>query len=65
MFCKIDDTNCLIAKHALNFLADVDNEMEVAVVGHYNRRKQFVISKYAVMGKTKIMMEIEMLNSVR
>lgn len=63
VFCKIDNTNCLIAKHVLNFLADVDDEMEIAVAGYYNRRKQFIISKYAVIGKTKIMMEMDMIKN--
>lgn len=59
VFFKIDGQSCLIAKHSLSFLADVEDGMKVAVAGHYNRRKQFVVTKYAVIGKTKIMMEIE------
>ncbi|OJG31285.1 hypothetical protein RV00_GL001966 [Enterococcus devriesei] len=31
--------------------------MRIAVGGDYNGRKQFVVKKYAVIGKTKIMME--------
>jgi hypothetical protein len=32
-----------------------------AKAGRYNIRKQFVVKKYAVIGKTKIMMEFEMM----
>ena len=62
VYFKLDDTSCLIAGHSLNFLADVEDGMKIAVGGHYNDRKQFVVSKYAVIGKTKIMMEFELLN---
>lgn len=61
LFFKLDDVSCLIASHSLNFLADVEDGMRIAVGGHYNDRKQFVVSKYAVIGKTKIMMEFEMM----
>jgi hypothetical protein len=42
-------------------LADVEDGMRIAVAGEYNSRKQFVVKKYAVIGKTKIMMEFEMM----
>ncbi len=58
VYFKLGDTSCLIANHSLNFLADVDNGMRIAVAGEYNSRKQFVVKKYAVIGKTRIMMEI-------
>ncbi|MFR4752458.1 MAG: hypothetical protein ACLT90_10980 [Enterococcus raffinosus] len=62
VYFKLDDTSCLIAGHSLNFLADVEDGMRIAVVcGEYNSRKQFVVKKYAVIGKTKIMMEFEMM----
>ncbi|WP_407856956.1 hypothetical protein [Enterococcus hailinensis] len=61
LFFKLDDVSCLIASHSLNFLADVEDGMKIAVGGHYNDKKQFVVSKYAVIGKTKIMMEFEMM----
>nr|DAL94050.1 MAG TPA: hypothetical protein [Caudoviricetes sp.] len=61
VYFKLDDTSCLIAGHSLNFLADVEDGMRIAVAGEYNSRKQFVVKKYAVMGKTKIMMEFEMM----
>lgn len=56
---SLDGVNCLIATHSLNFLADVDENMQVVVAGEYNSRKQFVVRKYGVIGKTKIMIEFE------
>ena len=56
---SLDDVNCLIATHSLNFLADVDEGMQIVVAGEYNSRKQFVVRKYSVIGKTKIMIEFE------
>jgi hypothetical protein len=56
---SLDDANCLIATHSLNFLADVDKGMQIVVCGEYNSRKQFVVKKYSVIGKTKIMIEFE------
>ena len=56
---SLDGTNCLIAAHSLNFLADVDEGMQVVVAGEFNDRKQFVVKKYSVIGKTKIMIEFE------
>ncbi|MBU5357235.1 hypothetical protein KQI19_03625 [Enterococcus gallinarum] len=59
---SLDNVNCLIAAHSLNFLADVDEGMQIVVAGEYNDRKQFVVRKYSVLGKTKIMIEFESLN---
>ncbi|MFS1020240.1 hypothetical protein ACFC9N_13110 [Enterococcus casseliflavus] len=56
---SLNNINCLIAAHSLNFLADVDEGMQVVVAGEYNSRKQFVVKKYGVIGKTKIMIEFE------
>lgn len=56
---SLNNVNCLIAKHSLNFLADVDEGMQIVVTGEYNSRKQFVVKKYSVIGKTKIMIEFE------
>lgn len=56
---SLDGVNCLIAAHSLNFLADVDEGMRIVVTGEYNDRKQFVVKKYSVIGKTKIMIEFE------
>ena len=63
VYFKLDDTSCLIAGHSLNFLADVEDGMNVVVAGDYNKRKQFIVKKYAVIGKTKIMMEFDMVKA--
>lgn len=55
----IGTTNCLIAKHSLNFLGDVKEGMSVVVGGQWNARKQFVVQKYAVYGKTRIMLDMD------
>lgn len=62
VFFKLDDQPCLIANHSLNFLADVENNMRIAVGGDYNSRGQFVVRKYGVHGKTKIMIEFDKLS---
>jgi hypothetical protein len=36
--------------------------MEIVVAGEYNDRNQFVVKKYGVIGKTKIMIEFENIN---
>lgn len=59
---SLDNVNCLIAAHSLSFLADVDEGMQIVVAGEFNDRKQFVVKKYSVIGKTKIMIEFESLN---
>jgi len=58
VYFKLNNQSCLIASHSLSFLADVENGMRVVVAGDYNSRKQFVVKKYAVIGETRIMMEI-------
>ena len=62
VFFKLDDVSCLIAGHSLNFLADVENGRQIAIAGEYNSRKQFIVKKYGVLGKTKIMIEFEKLS---
>lgn len=59
VYFKLDDNSCLIASHSLSFLADVENGMRVVVAGDFNGRKQFIVRKYAVIGKTKIMIDLE------
>lgn len=59
VYFKLNDVNCLIAGHSLNFLADVDNGMKVAVGGYFNKRNQFIVRRYGVIGKTKLMIELE------
>ena len=58
---SLDNVNCLIAAHSLNFLADVDDRMQIVVAGEFNNRQQFVVKKYGVIGKYKIMIEFEKL----
>lgn len=58
---SLNNENCLIAAHSLNFLADVDEGMQIVVAGEFNERKQFVVKKYGVIGKSKIMIEFEKL----
>ncbi|WP_427814405.1 hypothetical protein ACQKTA_04980 [Enterococcus sp. 22-H-5-01] len=64
LYFKLDDQSCLIASHSLNFMADVENGMRIAVAGVYNSRKQFVVKKYAVIGQTKMMMEFTSMKSM-
>lgn len=59
VYFKLNNQSCLIASHSLSFLADVEDGMRIAIVGEYNNRKQFIVKKYAVIGKTKIMLEFE------
>ena len=33
VYFKLDDQPCLIASHSLNFLADVENGMQIAIAG--------------------------------
>lgn len=62
VYFKLDDTNCLIARHALNFLADVDEGMTVIAAGSLNKRNQFVVHQYSVQGQTKIMIDFAFSN---
>lgn len=64
VYFKLDNNNCLIAQHSLNFLADVKEDMRIVVFGEYNSRNQFIVKKYAVMGKTRIMLEIESMKRI-
>ena len=59
VYFKLNDVNCLIASHSLNFLADVDDGMRVVIGGYFNKRNQFIVQRYSVIGKTKIMIELE------
>ncbi|WP_165007619.1 MULTISPECIES: hypothetical protein [unclassified Enterococcus] len=55
----LNEVNCLIASHSLNFLAEVDEGMKLVVKGYYNSRKQFVVREYHVLGKPRIVVEYE------
>ena len=50
---NIDDINCLIAQHSLNFMYDIMEDSEIVVSGIYNSRKQFVVKRYCVLSKDK------------
>lgn len=54
LYVKIQDNagneiNCLVHKHGLNFLYEATVDSRVALYGHYNSRKQFVIDKYTAV----------------
>ena len=59
VYFQLADTNCLIAAHSLNFLADVENGMKIVVLGKRNTRGQLIVAKYAVLGKTKLMNDFQ------
>lgn len=59
VYFQLDNQHCLIAKHSLNFLADVADGMQIIVGGQFNARNQFVAAKYTVLGKTLIMTDME------
>ena len=51
---SVDGVSCLIATHSLNFMYEVSEGSEVVVGGEYNSRKQFVVKKYCVLNKSKV-----------
>ena len=59
VYFQLNEHHCLISTHALNFLADVAVNSTISVAGSYNARKQFVVKKYAVIGKPQIVIEFE------
>lgn len=59
VYFRLDNVHCLIANHALKFLADVTIGSTVSLTGGYNTRKQFVVKKYSVLGKPQIVIEFE------
>ncbi|EQA5427863.1 hypothetical protein ACX35D_000888 [Enterococcus hirae] len=56
---SLNDTNCLIAGHGLNFLAEVDEGMKLVISGYYNQRNQLVVKEYHVLGPTKILIDFK------
>ncbi len=48
---SVDGVSCLIGKHNLKFLDQVEEDTELVVCGEYNGRKQFVVRKFCVMAK--------------
>lgn len=55
LYVKIRDSktneliNCLVHVHALDFLYRAKKGSTAALFGHYNSRKQFVISKSTIL----------------
>ena len=64
VYFKLEDTNCLISKHSLSFMAEVEEGMRIVVIGEYNTRNQFIVKKHVVIDKTRIMLEIESLKKI-
>lgn len=40
--------NCIVAKHALTFFYELQKDSRLALYGHYNSKKQFVINKFMI-----------------
>lgn len=53
------DTNCLIAKNSLNFLADVNEGTPLVIAGVFNAKQQFVVKKYCVLAVTKVTLPLK------
>ena len=51
---SLDGVNCLITKHSLNFLYQVQDDCQLVICGAYNSRNQFVVSKFCVMAKSYV-----------
>ena len=49
---SVDGVSCLIARHSLNFLYQVEENSELVVCGEYNSRNQLVVRKFCVMAKS-------------
>lgn len=50
---SLDDINCLIAAHSLNFLYEVEENSNIVIAGHYNSKNQFIVKKYCVLSILK------------
>ena len=59
VYFQLANINCLIATHSLNFFAYVEAGMKIVVLGKRNTRGQFIVAKYAVLGRTKLMNDIQ------
>lgn len=51
---NLDDINCLIAAHSLNFLYQVQEGTDLVVCGAYNNRNQFVVSKFCSLNLSEV-----------
>ena len=45
---SVDRVSCLIARHSLNFLYQVEEDSELVVCGKFNSKNQFVVWKFCV-----------------
>ncbi|MDH6365024.1 hypothetical protein M2139_002025 [Enterococcus sp. PF1-24] len=61
---SLDDTNCLIAVHSLNFFAEVSNGMRLTITGDFNQRQQFVVRKYCLHSQPEIIIQFEKIASL-
>ncbi|MCH5464681.1 hypothetical protein [Levilactobacillus tujiorum] len=44
-----EELNCLVHQHGLNFLYQATSGSRVAIYGHYNAHRQFIIEKFTVL----------------
>lgn len=51
---SLNGVNCLIIKHSLNFLYQVQEETNLVVCGTYNSRNQFVVYKYCILNLSEV-----------
>lgn len=51
---SLNGVNCLIIKHSLNFLYQVQEGTDLVTCGYYNSRNQFVVSKFCVINSSKV-----------
>ncbi|MGX7198829.1 hypothetical protein [Enterococcus nangangensis] len=49
LYCQIDSVNCLVARDALNFLAEVTPGSTVILGGDWNKRHQFIVKRFCVL----------------
>jgi len=60
LYVKIRDSktneliNCLVHAHALDFIYRAERGATAALFGHYNSRRQFVITRYTIAAHTKV-----------
>lgn len=54
LYVKINEQSCLVASHYLDFFGKVAEDMNIEVWGYFNKRNQFIIKKYRVLGESWI-----------
>lgn len=45
----VNNLNCLIAQHSLNFIYEVQDNSDIVVGGKFNKLGQFVVKRYCVL----------------